>query len=66
MAGGWFKATKIVCHACTAGRGEGDETVYVVTRDDRTPAQQAEPMRPFKVGETTSEPTPPPSTPVRR
>lgn len=65
MSGGWFKATKIVCHSCSASRAEGDEVAYAITVDDRSEEQKArKPLPPFRIGETTTEPTPAPS-PVR-
>ncbi len=59
---GFYEATKVVCHACSASKGEGDEVAYAITVDTR-PAD-APPPPPFKIGETTSEPTDHP--PIRR
>lgn len=52
---GFYEATKVVCHACSAALPEGDQTTYVVTVDTRDPDAPAPP--PFEIGVTTTTPT---------
>lgn len=51
---GWFKGTRVVCHACTAAQGR--EVVHTVSpTTDRDFALK--PLSPFVLGKTTTRPT---------
>lgn len=55
---GWYEADAYVCHACTAAKGH--EVAYTHLRNTRPHSKG--PLPPFSFEDTTTEPTPPPSS----
>lgn len=57
---GWFEAEKVVCHACTAQRGEEIFHSLLSLSPKLTPEREAT-FPPFAFGKTTIGPSPAPS-----
>lgn len=55
---GWYEATQLVCHACTARNDDGHQVVYAEVRST-VPDDRLQLLSPLEIGVNTTPPDPP-------